>query len=286
MIIAVGVRFDDRVTGRLSEFAKNSQVIHIDIDPAEIGKNVKVDIPIVGDAKSVLTDLLVRYKELVEKKGEPDRKEWLDYVMALKKQCAFKPGSEPESLKPGYIIRKIWEVTGGDAIICTEVGQNQMWAAQYFKCLKPRTFISSGGLGTMGFGLPAAIGAKVGCPDKTVIDIAGDGSIQMNSQELATAVLNKIPVKIMILNNGYLGLVRQWQEFFWDKRYSHTDIVDSVDFVKLIEAYGGVGFRVTKKSEVEGTIKKALEIDNVVMVDFRIEREENVYPIDQMIECE
>lgn len=293
MIIAVGVRFDDRVTGKLSDFAKNSQVIHIDIDPAEIGKNVKVDIPIVGDAKSVLSDLLVRYKELVEKKGEPVRKEWLEYVMALKKQCAFKPDNDQESLKPGYIIHKIWEATRGDAIICTEVGQNQMWAAQYFKCLKPRTFISSGGLGTMGFGLPAAIGAKVGCPDKTVIDIAGDGSIQMNSQELATAVANKIPVKIMILNNGYLGLVRQWQELFWDKRYSHTNIVDSVDFVKLIEAYGGVGFRVTKKSEVESTIKKALEIDNVVMVDFRIEREENVYPmvpagfpIDQMIECE
>jgi acetolactate synthase-1/2/3 large subunit len=293
MIIAVGVRFDDRVTGKLSEFAKNSEVIHIDIDPAEIGKNVKVDIPIVGDAKSVLSDLLGRYKELVEKKGEPDRKEWLDYVMALKKQCAFKPDKDPESLKPGYIIRKIWEATGGDAIICTEVGQNQMWAAQYFKCLKPRTFISSGGLGTMGFGLPAAIGAKVGCPGKAVIDIAGDGSIQMNSQELATAVINKIPVKIMILNNGYLGLVRQWQELFWDKRYSHVNIADSVDFVKLVEAYGGVGFRVTKKSEVESTIKKALEIDNVVMVDFRIEREENVYPmvpagspIDQMIDCE
>ncbi len=293
MIIAVGVRFDDRVTGKLSEFAKNSEVIHIDIDPAEIGKNVKVDIPIVGDAKSVLADLLVRYKELVEKKGLPDRKEWLDYVMVLKKQCIFKPDNDPESLKPGYIIRKIWEATQGDAIICTEVGQNQMWAAQYFKCLKPRTFISSGGLGTMGFGLPAAIGAKVGCPDKTVIDIAGDGSIQMNSQELATAVLNKIPVKIMILNNGYLGLVRQWQELFWDKRYSHVNIQNSVDFVKLVEAYGGVGFRVTKKSEVESTIKAALETDNVVMVDFRIEREVNVSPmvpaghsIDQMIECE
>lgn len=293
MIIAVGVRFDDRVTGKLSEFAKNSEVIHIDIDPAEIGKNVKVDIPIVGDAKSVLADLLVRYKELVEKKGLPDRKEWLDYVMVLKKQCIFKPDNDSESLKPGYIIRKIWEATQGDAIICTEVGQNQMWAAQYFKCLKPRTFISSGGLGTMGFGLPAAIGAKVGCPDKTVIDIAGDGSIQMNSQELATAVLNKIPVKIMILNNGYLGLVRQWQELFWDKRYSHVNIQNSVDFVKLVEAYGGVGFRVTKKSEVESTIKAALETDNVVMVDFRIEREVNVSPmvpaghsIDQMIECE
>ncbi len=293
MIIAVGVRFDDRVTGKLSEFAKNSEVIHIDIDPAEIGKNVKVDIPIVGDAKSVLSDLLEKYKELAAKQGEPDRKEWVDYVMALKRQCVLKPDADSESLKPGYIIRKIWEATGGDAIICTEVGQNQMWAAQYFKCAKPRHFISSGGLGTMGFGLPAAIGAKVGCPDKTVIDIAGDGSIQMMAQELATAVSNKIPVKVMILNNGYLGLVRQWQELFWDKRYSHTDIIDSVDFVKLVEAYGGVGFRVTKKSEVEETIKKALEIDNVVMVDFRIEREENVYPmvpagspIDQMIECE
>lgn len=293
MIIAVGVRFDDRVTGKLSEFAKNSEVIHIDIDPAEIGKNVKVDIPIVGDAKSVLSDLLEKYKELAAKQGEPDRKEWVDYVMALKRQCVLKPDADSESLKPGYIIRKIWEATGGDAIICTEVGQNQMWAAQYFKCAKPRHFISSGGLGTMGFGLPAAIGAKVGCPDKTVIDIAGDGSIQMMVQELATAVSNKIPVKVMILNNGYLGLVRQWQELFWDKRYSHTDIIDSVDFVKLVEAYGGVGFRVTKKSEVEETIKKALEIDNVVMVDFRIDRGENVYPmvpagspIDQMIECE
>ena len=293
MIIAVGVRFDDRVTGKLSEFAKNSEVIHIDIDPAEIGKNVKVDVPIVGDAKSVLSDILQRYKELVEKQGEPDRKEWVSHVMALKRQCALKLDDGSEALKPGYIIQKIWEATGGDAIITTEVGQNQMWAAQYFKCSKPRTFISSGGLGTMGFGLPAAIGAKVGCPDKTVIDIAGDGSIQMMSQELATAVINKIPVKVMILNNGYLGLVRQWQELFWDKRYSHTNIHNSVDFVKLVEAYGGVGFRVTKKSEVEGTIKKALAIDNVVMVDFQIEREENVYPmvpagspIDQMIECE
>jgi acetolactate synthase-1/2/3 large subunit len=192
-----------------------------------------------------------------------------------------------------YVIEKIYEITKGDAIICTEVGQHQMWTAQFYKFSQPRTFITSGGLGTMGYGLPASIGAKVGRPDKTVIDIAGDGSIQMVSQEFATAVFNKIPVKIMILNNGYLGMVRQWQEFFYNKRYSHTSIQNSVDFVKLIEAYGGVGFRVTEKSQVEETIKKALSIDNVVVVDFWIDREENVYPmvpagspINQMLEFE
>jgi len=279
LIIAVGVRFDDRVTGKLSEFAKNAEIIHIDIDPAEIGKNVNADIPIVGDAKNVLADLLERYKEYVDKKGDPDRSEWLDSIAELKKQYPLKYKKEFDGLSPGFIIEKIYELTGGDAIICTEVGQNQMWAAQYYKFDKPRTFISSGGLGAMGFGLPASIGAKVGMPDKTVIDIAGDGSIQMVSQELATAVVNKIPVKVMILNNGYLGMVRQWQEFFWDKRYSHTNIYNSVDFVKLAEAYGAVGIRVKKKEEVEGAIKKALETDNVVIVDFWIEREENVYPM-------
>jgi len=279
LIIAVGVRFDDRVTGKLSEFAKNAEIIHIDIDPAEIGKNVNADIPIVGDARNVLADLLERYKEYVDKKGGPDRSEWLDSIAELKKQYPLKYKKEFDGLSPGFIIEKIYELTGGDAIICTEVGQNQMWAAQYYKFDKPRTFISSGGLGAMGFGLPASIGAKVGMPDKTVIDIAGDGSIQMVSQELATAVVNKIPVKVMILNNGYLGMVRQWQEFFWDKRYSHTNIYNSVDFVKLAEAYGAVGIRVKKKEEVEGAIKKALETDNVVMVDFWIEREENVYPM-------
>lgn len=293
LIIAVGVRFDDRVTGKLSEFAKNAEIIHIDIDPAEIGKNVKADIPIVGDAKTVLMDLKEKYTEFVSKKGKPDRKEWLKTISNLKKDFPLKYDKSSENIKSPYIVEKIYEITKGDAIICTEVGQNQMWAAQFYKSNKPRTFISSGGLGTMGFGLPASIGAKVGRPDKTVIDIAGDGSIQMVSQELATAVTNKIPVKIMILNNGYLGLVRQWQELFYNKRYSHTCIQDSVDFVKLVEAYGGVGFRVKKKKDVEGTIKKALEIDNVVMIDFWVDREENVYPmipagssIDQMIDFE
>jgi acetolactate synthase-1/2/3 large subunit len=279
LIIAVGVRFDDRVTGKLSEFAKNAEIIHIDIDPAEIGKNVNADIPIVGDAKNVLADLLERYKEYSDRKGGPNRSGWLDSITELKKQYPLKYKKEFDGLSPGFIIEKIYELTGGDAIICTEVGQNQMWTAQYYKFDKPRTFISSGGLGAMGFGLPASIGAKVGMPDKTVIDIAGDGSIQMVSQELATAVVNKIPVKVMILNNGYLGMVRQWQEFFWDKRYSHTNIYNSVDFVKLAEAYGAVGIRVKKKEEVESAIKKALETDNVVMVDFWIEREENVYPM-------
>ncbi len=293
LIIAIGARFDDRVTGKLSEFAKNADIIHADIDPAEIGKNVKADIPIVGDAKTILQDLKIRYKELIDKKGFPDQESWLKNDQKLKKDFPLKYDKSSKEIKPSYVIEKIYEITKGDAIICTEVGQHQMWTAQFYKFSQPRTFITSGGLGTMGYGLPASIGAKVGRPDKTVIDIAGDGSIQMVSQEFATAVFNRIPVKIMILNNGYLGLVRQWQEFFYNKRYSHTSIQNSVDFVKLIEAYGGVGFRVTEKSQVEETIKKALSIDNVVVVDFWIDREENVYPmvpagspINQMLEFE
>lgn len=293
LIIAIGARFDDRVTGKLSEFAKNADIIHADIDPAEIGKNVKADIPIVGDAKTVLADLKIRYKELIDKKGFPDRNDWLKTIKNLKKDFPLKYDKSSRGIKPMYVIEKIYEITKGDAIICTEVGQHQMWTAQFYKFSQPRTFLTSGGLGTMGYGLPASIGAKVGRPDKTVIDIAGDGSIQMVSQEFATAVLNRIGVKIMILNNGYLGMVRQWQEFFYNKRYSHTSIENSVDFVKLIEAYGGIGFRVTEKSQVEETIKKALSIDNVVVVDFWIDREENVYPmvptgspINQMLEFE
>ncbi len=293
LIIAAGVRFDDRITGKLSEFAREAEVIHIDIDPAEIGKNIETSIPIVGDAKIVLSDLIDKYKELTEKKGVPDRKEWLDYLRELKKNHPLGYDKGSKGLKPAYIVEKIYEITRGDAIICTEVGQNQMWAAQFYKFSRPRTLITSGGLGTMGFGLPAAIGAKVGMPKKHVIDIAGDGSVQMVSQELATAVANKIAIKIMILNNGYLGMVRQWQQIFYNKRYSHTGIENSVDFVKLVQAYGGTGFRVKNKDDVEETIKKALEIDNVVVVDFWIDREENVYPmvapgspINQMIESD
>ncbi|MBA7509152.1 Acetolactate synthase large subunit IlvB1 [subsurface metagenome] len=293
LIIAVGVRFDDRVTGKLSEFAPEADIIHIDIDPAEIGKNVKVLIPVVGDAKIVLTDLENEYRKYIEKKGIPDRKEWLSRIKKLKEDYPLKYDRSSNKVKPAYVVEKIYELTKGDAVICTEVGQNQMWAAQFYKFTKPRTLVSSGGLGTMGFGLPAAIGAKIGRPDKTVIDIAGDGSIQMVSQELSTAVTNKINIKIMLLNNGYLGMVRQWQEFFFKKRYSQTCIYNCVDFVKLVEAYGGVGFRVKKKEEVEGAIKKALEINNLVLVDFWIDREENVYPmvapgspISEMLESE
>ncbi len=293
LIIAVGVRFDDRVTGKLSEFAPEADIIHIDIDPAEIGKNVKVLIPVVGDAKIVLTDLENEHRKYIEKKGIPDRKEWLSRIKKLKKDYPLKYDRSSNKVKPAYVVEKIYELTKGDAIICTEVGQNQMWAAQYYKFTKPRTLVSSGGLGTMGFGLPASIGAKIGRPDKTVIDIAGDGSIQMVSQELSTAVTNKINIKIMLLNNGYLGMVRQWQEFFFKKRYSQTCIYNCVDFVKLVEAYGGVGFRVKKKEEVEGAIKKALEVNNLVLVDFWIDREENVYPmvapgspISEMLESE
>ena len=279
LIIAVGARFDDRVTGKLSEFAPRAEVIHIDIDPAEIGKNIKTAIPIVGDARTVLSDLKSSYEKYIEKKGKPDHKKWLDRIKQVKKEFPLKYDRKSKKLKPGFVVEKIYELTKGDAIICTEVGQNQMWAAQFYKFTKPRTMISSGGLGTMGFGLPASIGAQIGKPDKTVIDIAGDGSIQMVSQELSTAATNKIPIKIMILNNGYLGMVRQWQQLFWDRRYSQTCIYNCVDFVKLAEAYGGIGFRVKEKGKVEETINKALGLNRLVIVDFWIDREENVYPM-------
>lgn len=280
LVIAVGVRFDDRVTGKLSTFASNAEVIHIDIDPAEIGKNVKVHVPIVGDAKSVLEDLTIECGKLVEEKGSyPDWEEWLATIKKWKKEFPLTYDKDSPKLKPAFVVEKLYEITKGEAIICTEVGQNQMWAAQFYKSKKPRTFISSGGLGTMGFGLPASIGVKVGRPDELVIDIAGDGSIQMVSQELSTAATNKLPIKIMLLNNGYLGMVRQWQQFFYNRRYSQTCIYNCVDFVKLVEAYGGIGLRVKEKEEVEDAIKKALEIDNLVLVDFWIDREENVLPM-------
>jgi acetolactate synthase I/II/III large subunit len=279
LIIAVGVRFDDRVTGKLSEFARDAGVIHMDIDPAEIGKNVKADVPIVGDAKNVLAALEKDCVEIKSKKKGSDWSAWLKRIGQLKKQYPLKYDRDSKKIKPGYVIELIDKLTDDDTIICTEVGQNQMWASQFYKYNEPRKLITSGGLGTMGFGFPAAIGARMGKPDTTVIDIAGDGSIQMVSQEMATAVSNKLPVKIMLLNNGYLGMVRQWQELFWEKRYSQTCVYNCVDFVKLVEAYGGVGIRVQEKEEVEAAINKALSINNLVLVDFWIDREENVYPM-------
>jgi len=272
LLIAVGARFDDRVTGRIEHFAPHAKVIHIDIDPAEIGKNVDVDIPIVGDVKHTL-------KKLIEKvsQGLKD-KPWIKQVEEWKKKYPLSY-KKTGGLKPEFIVEQIYDITKGEAIITTEVGQNQMWAAQYYKFTKPRTFITSGGLGTMGYGFPAAIGAQVGQPDKIVIDIAGDGSIQMNIQEMTTAVNNKLPVKICVLNNCYLGMVRQWQELIYNKRYSQTDLYNNPDLVKIAEAYGAKGIRVTKEEEVKNALEQALEIkDKPVLIDFHVRREENVFP--------
>ena len=271
LVIAVGARFDDRVTGRLDAFAPHAKIIHIDIDPSSISKNVKVDVPIVGDAKHILTQLLEELNKV------PDAKEWLVAIDEWKKKhpLFYKEGTK---IKPQYVIEQIYEATKGEAIIATEVGQNQMWAAQWYKYNKPRRFLSSGGLGTMGYGFPAAIGAKVGNPKLPVFDIAGDGSIQMNIQELATAVTQKIYVKVAILNNGYLGMVRQWQELFYKRRYSYTQLCNP-DFVRLAQSYGAEGLRATRKQEVRPAIERALSIDNIVFIDFQVEPEENVFPM-------
>ncbi|MFH1395554.1 MAG: biosynthetic-type acetolactate synthase large subunit [Candidatus Omnitrophota bacterium] len=277
LIIAVGARFDDRVTGRIDTFAPNAIIAHIDIDPASVSKNVQVDIPVIGDAKEIL-------KELQNLSEKTDFAEWHKKISTWKKQIPLRY-KDDNKLRPQFIIEEMYKLTKGeDVIICTEVGQNQMWAAQYYTYTKPRTWISSGGLGTMGYGFPAAIGAKIGRPEAVVFDIAGDGSIQMNIQELALSVMEKIPVKIVILNNGYLGMVRQWQELFYDKRYAFTSLTQNLsttcpDFVKLAESYGAKGIRVTKKDEVKKALKMALKTKGTVLLDFIIEREENVFPM-------
>lgn len=284
LIISVGCRFDDRITGKIENFAPNAKIIHVDIDPSAISKSVKVDVPIVGDAKRVL-------KKLLEKAEKLKIDNWRSKIKKWKKEYPLK--YDKNGFKPQYIIEKISEITKGNAIISTEVGQNQMWTAQFYRFKKPRTLITSGGLGTMGFGFPAAIGAQVANPDKTVIDIAGDGSIQMNIQELATAVYYKIPVKIIILNNGYLGMVRQWQQLFYRRRYAFTCLTNGQpDFVKLAESFCAVGYRVHTKEEFDKIINKVLkEREKPVVVDCRIEPEENVFPmvpagasLDQMLE--
>jgi acetolactate synthase-1/2/3 large subunit len=279
LLVAIGMRFDDRVTGKISAFAPNAKIVHIDIDPTSIRKNVRVDVPIVGDVKRVLTTLNAVMKEEVKETWHEVRKAWLKQIADWRAERPLTYDKEADIIKPQYVVEKIYELTKGDAIIATEVGQNQMWAAQFFKYDKPRTWLSSGGLGTMGYGFPAAIGAQLAFPNKLVIDIAGDGSIQMNIQELATAVINKLPVKVAILNNGFLGMVRQWQELFFQERYSHTRLDARVDFVKIAEAYSAVGLRATKRSEVEPVLKEAFSIKRPVFMDFVIDWQEKVYPM-------
>jgi acetolactate synthase-1/2/3 large subunit len=279
LLIAVGVRFDDRVTGTIETFAANAKIVQIDIDPSSINKNVVVDLPIIGETKATLTDMI---KFLAEHKYSPsasERKKWLGQIAGWKEKVPLTYCQNGQVIKPQYVIETLRKLTQGNVIITTEVGQNQMWTAQFFHFDRPNTFITSGGLGTMGYGLPAAIGVKCAFPDKQVIDIAGDGSIQMNIQELATAAQYKINVKIVLLNNGYLGMVRQWQELFYEKRYSHTDMTYAPDFVKLAEAFGIVGLRATKPEEVEPILQKGLSIDKPVLMDFRVSREECVYPM-------
>jgi len=290
LIIGIGVRFDDRVTGRTADFAPEAKIIHIDIDPTSIRKNVDVALPVVGDVKNVLKDLLEETKKHKEQWGAV-RNSWLKQIDAWKKERPLSYNFDKKIIKPEFVVEKIYEVTKGKAIICTEVGQNQMWAAQFYKYDKPRKWLSSGGLGTMGYGFPAAIGAQMACPNETVFDIAGDGSIQMNIQELATAVINKLPVKIAILNNRFLGMVRQWQELFFNERYAHTSLDVTPDFVKLAEAYGAVGLRATTPDEVEPVLKESLKVkDRPVMIDFVVDWKSKVFPmvpagaaIDEMI---
>jgi len=279
LLLAVGVRFDDRVTGTIETFAAKAKIVQIDIDPSSINKNVAVDLPIIGDTQAVLKDVIKFLDEHNCTYESTQRQEWLGQIAEWKEKVPLTYCQNGKEIKPQFVIETLHKLTKGDAIITTEVGQNQMWTAQFFPFDHPNTFISSGGLGTMGFGLPAAIGVKCAFPDKYVVDIAGDGSIQMNIQELATAAQYKINVKIVLLNNGYLGMVRQWQELFYEKRYSQTDMTYAPDFVKLAEAYGVVGLRATKPEEVESVLKQGLALDKPVLMDFRVSREECVYPM-------
>ena len=281
LIIAVGARFDDRVTGKIDAFAPKAKIIHIDVDPTSIQKNVKVDVPIVGDCRKALKKLV----KVVEKSGRTQKEwqevhgPWLEQVKAWNERHPLTYKQDDEVIKPQYVIEKLYEMTKGKAIITTEVGQNQMWAAQFYKFDEPRTLLTSGGLGTMGYGFPAAIGAQMAFPDKLVVDVAGDGSIQMNIQELATAMEQKLPVKILILNNQFLGMVRQWQELFYDRRYVATVFHVTPDFVKIAEAYGAKGLRATKPDEVEKVLKEGLETPGLVIMEFAIAKEEGVFPM-------
>jgi acetolactate synthase-1/2/3 large subunit len=278
LIVCVGARFDDRITGKLSEFAPRAKFVHIDVDPAEIGKNVPAHIPIVGDAKDVLPKLTREYSAL---KADTDRlSDWWQKIRAWQTEYPLRyEDSTDAEIKPQFMVEAMYEATGGDAIITSDVGQHQMWAAQYYHFARPRRWLNSGGLGTMGFGLPAAIGAKVACPDDTVVCLAGDGSLIMNSQEMATAAHHNIAVKVFLMNNGHFGMVRQWQELFWEERYQSVEMGDSPDWVRLAEAYGWTGMRCADKGELRESMRTALEADGPVLLDVRVTPNENCYPM-------
>jgi acetolactate synthase-1/2/3 large subunit len=278
LIICVGARFDDRITGKLSEFAPRAKFVHIDVDPAEIGKNVPAHIPIVGDAKDVLPKLTREYRAL---QADSDRlADWWQKIRGWQAEYPLRyEDSSDGEIKPQFMIEAMYEATGGDAIITSDVGQHQMWAAQYYHFTQPRRWLNSGGLGTMGFGLPAAIGAKVACPDDLVVCLAGDGSLIMNSQEMATASHHDIPVKVFLMNNGHFGMVRQWQELFWDERYQSVEMGESPDWVKLADAYGWTGLRCEDKGELRDSMRTALETDGPVLLDVHVSPNENCYPM-------
>ncbi|MFA6823663.1 MAG: thiamine pyrophosphate-dependent enzyme, partial [Geobacter sp.] len=281
LIVAVGARFDDRVTGKIATFAPHAKIIHIDVDPTSIRKNVRVDLPIVGDTKDVLAKMLLELdkqdaglQELLKNLSA-----WHEDISGWKEKHPISYKQSTSVIKPQYVIQKLRELSNDDAIMATDVGQHQMWAAQFFEFHHARTLLTSGGLGTMGFGLPAAMGAQAAFPKRQVICVCGDGGVQMNIQELATMVQNRLPVKIVILNNNFLGMVRQWQELFFDKRYSQTCMELPIDFVKLAEAYGAKGLRTEKPAEVEQVIKEALAHNGPVVMEFKIAREEKVLPM-------
>lgn len=282
LILAVGCRFDDRVTGRLDKFGKKAKIVHIDIDPTSIRKNVEVDVPVVGHiypALEELSEIMATKLENAPIDFKEKHQSWLDVLYGWKKAHPLFYHAQKNALRPQQVLESVRYILNDEYIITTEVGQNQMWAAQFLAFKEPRTLITSGGLGTMGYGLPAAIGAQIAYPDKTVIDVAGDASIQMNIQELMTAVANRLPVKILILNNRYMGMVRQWQEFFYEKNYAHTNMEAQPDFVKLAEAYGADGYRITNNDELKTVLPKALTSSNATIIDVVVEREENVYPM-------
>jgi acetolactate synthase-1/2/3 large subunit len=281
LLVAVGARFDDRVTGKIATFAPHAKIIHIDVDPTSIKKNVRVDLPIVGDVRGVLAKML----KVLEEQGDAidgfrqTIAPWLQEIDEWKEKHPMTFKHSATIIKPQLVIQKLRELSDPDAIVATDVGQNQMWTAQFFTFTRPRTFLSSGGLGTMGYGLPAAMGAQAAFPERQVIAVCGDGGFQMNLQEMASLVQHRLPVKICILNNNFLGMVRQWQELFFDKRYSQTCMETPIDFIKLAEAFGAKGFQATKPDDVEAVIKKGFKTPGPVIMEFKVAREEKVLPM-------